>query len=67
MQLQIRTQSIYVLQLRPSGSLVQVQVIGAHLHADDGLVLAHATEAEQHWQAARLQVCNCARCSNTGS
>lgn len=54
--LQIRSQSIHVLQLRGSGSLLPVQVIGSRLRPDDALVLATAHEAEQQWQAARLQV-----------
>ncbi|KAK9804630.1 hypothetical protein WJX73_001191 [Symbiochloris irregularis] len=51
--LAIRSQSIHVVQLRPSGHFLLVQVIGQHLHADDRLVIATAEAAELHWQAQR--------------
>ena len=55
--LQIRSQSIHVLQLRPIGHFLQVQVIGQHLRVDDALIIAEAEDAERQWQAARMQVC----------
>ncbi len=54
--LQVRQQTLYILQVLPSGRFVKVQSIGALCNDDDQLVLEMHEEQERHWQNQRSQV-----------
>jgi hypothetical protein len=54
--LQVRQQTLYILQVLPSGRFVKVQSIGALCNDDDQLVLEMHEEQERQWQNQRSQV-----------
>lgn len=54
--LQVRQQTLYILQVLPSGRFVKVQSIGALCNDDDQLMLEMHEEQERQWQAQRFQV-----------
>lgn len=54
--LQVRQQTLYVLQVLPSGRFVKVQSIGAVCNDDDQLFLDMHEESERQWQIQQTQV-----------
>ncbi|KAL0035680.1 hypothetical protein WJX79_007959 [Trebouxia sp. C0005] len=51
----VRQQTLYILQVLPSGRFVKVQSIGALCNDDDQLMLEMHEEQERQWQAQRFQ------------
>ncbi|KAK9828644.1 hypothetical protein WJX72_001277 [[Myrmecia] bisecta] len=48
--LAIRSQTVHVVQVLPSGKLLLVQKVGQHCREDDELVLDLALDAQQRWR-----------------
>eukprot|EP00898_Chlorokybus_atmophyticus_P001059 jgi/Chlat1/1954/Chrsp157S02261 len=57
--LSIRYQSIYILQVRPSGQLIDIHTIGPHCRADDNLVISLQLEAEARHNKATTDTKHC--------
>ncbi|GAX75081.1 hypothetical protein CEUSTIGMA_g2525.t1 [Chlamydomonas eustigma] len=51
--LTIRSQTIHLFQIHPSGRLLPVHKIGQYCRADDELVIRTAEAAESRWQAGK--------------
>ena len=62
--LQVRQQTLYILQVLPSGRFVKVQSLGTQCNDDDQLFLELHEERERQWQALQSQVA--ASCHNCG-
>lgn len=54
--LQVRKQTLYILQVLPSGIFVKVQYIGPHCSDDDEFVLEMQEEQERRWLSQNPQV-----------
>lgn len=53
MRPQISSQSLYLIQVLPSGRLLPLHTLGQHCRDDDALVIARARHAEQRLQQER--------------
>ncbi len=51
---QIRTQTVHMLQVLKDGQLLDVHTVGPTCHADDKLTIQLAQQSEQRWQQQLL-------------
>ena len=56
LSIKVRQQTLYILQVLPSGCFVKVQSIGPHCNDDDQLFLEMFQEKERSWQEQYAKV-----------
>ena len=55
-RLQVRSQTLHLLQVLPSGRFALVQRLGKWCHEDDELLVSIARDQERRWREAQPQV-----------